>query len=228
VLHRDSLGNRQLIRPGQLNLMTSGRGISHAEESPRDRSPVLHGVQLWVALPDRHRHVEPHFEHHPVLPVVTDAGVTVTVLLGELSGAASPAQVYSPIVGAQATLGGGAETRLPLRPDFEYAALTLSGVVEVDGVPLAQGPLLYLGSGRSDLALRAGQPGRLLLLGGEPFDERIVMWWNFVGRSHDEISQSRDDWMTGSRFGTVHGYDGDPLPAAPMPSTRLRPRGRHP
>jgi len=226
VLHRDSLGNEQLIRPGQLNLMTAGSAISHAEESPRDHDPVLQGVQLWVALPDHDRHVDPHFEHHPELPVLADTGVTVTVLMGELGGARAPARTYSPLVGAQVHLDGGADTRIPLQPEFEHAALTLSGTVEVDSVPLRPGALLYLGCGRSDLALRAERPGRVLLLGGEPFDEQIVMWWNFIGRSHEEIVQARTEWMAGARFGTVHGYDGDPLPAPPMPTTPLKPRGR--
>jgi redox-sensitive bicupin YhaK (pirin superfamily) len=226
VLHRDSVGSTQLIRPGQLNLMTAGRGISHSEESPRDHSAVLHGVQLWTALPDRARTVDPHFEHHPDLPVLTDRGISATVIMGQLAGAASPARCYSPLVGADAVLDVGADVRLPLETEFEYAALALSGTVGVDGVALDPGPLLYLGTGRSDLVLRADQPGRLLLIGGEPFDEEIVMWWNFVARSHDEIVAAREAWMTGDRFGTVRGYDGDPLPAPPMPTTRLKPRGR--
>jgi redox-sensitive bicupin YhaK (pirin superfamily) len=228
VLHRDTLGTEQLIRAGQLNLMTAGRAIAHSEESPRDHGPILHGAQLWVALPDGARWVDPRFEHHAELPVLTDTGAAVTVLMGELGGVTSPARTYSPLVGAQANLDAGADLRLPLQPEFEYAALTLSGSVEVDDVSLAPGTLLYLGCSRSDLALRAQQPGRILLLGGEPFDEQIVMWWNFIGRSHDEIVEAREDWMAGRGFGTVHGYDGDPLPAPPMPTTRLRPRGRQP
>ncbi len=226
VLHRDSLGSEQLIRPGQLSLMTAGRAIAHAEETPAEHSPVLQGVQLWVALPEPYRHVAPHFEHHPGLPVYVDGGASATVLMGEFAGAASPARTYSPLVGVDATLDAGADARLPLEPDFEYAALALSGGVEVDGLPLAPGPLLYLGSSRSRLAVRAERPARLLLLGGEPFEERIVMWWNFVGRSHEEIVADREDWMSGRRFGTVSGFAGDPLPAPEMPVTRMRPRGR--
>jgi hypothetical protein len=228
VLHRDSLGSEQVIRPGRLNLMTAGGGISHAEESPRERATVLHGVQLWVALPGAERHVAPHFEHHADLPSLAEPGVTVTVLMGELGGAESPARVYSPLMGAEVTLGGGAGTSLPVRPGFEYAALALSGVVEVGGTALAPGPLLYLGTGRSVLDLRALRPGRVLLLGGEPFDERIVMWWNFVGRSHDEIAAFRKQWADGDDFGTVRGFDGAPLPAPALPATPLKPRGRHP
>jgi quercetin 2,3-dioxygenase len=222
VLHRDSLGSTALIRPGQLNLMTSGHAISHAEETPAAHSPVLHGVQLWTALPDRYRHTEPHFEHHPDLPERTGNGTRTRVFLG----APSPARTYSPLYGAEVALDAGARDRLPLEPEFEYAALVVAGEVSVDGVLLSPGPLLYLGTGRRDVAVTADRPGRLLLLGGEPFEEQLVMWWNFVGRDHDEIVADREEWMAGSRFGTVHGYDGDPLPAPPMPTTRLKPRGR--
>jgi quercetin 2,3-dioxygenase len=228
LLHRDSLGSRQFIEPGQLNLMTAGQAISHSEETPAEHSPVLHGVQLWTALPDEYRHVAPQFAHHPDLPVLTDTGVTVRVIMGELGDARSPARIFSPLVGAEAVLAEGSDTRLPLVPDWEYAALVLSGTVEVDGLALSVGPLLYLGSGRSDLGLRSAQSGRVLLIGGEPFDEQIVMWWNFIGRDHEEIVAAREDWMGGRRFGTVRGYAGNPLPAPPMPTTRLKPRGRQP
>ncbi len=226
VLHRDSLGSRQLIQPGQLNLMTAGRGISQSEESPAERAPSLHGVQLWVALPDRERDVEPQFEHHPDLPVVADGGVSSTVLMGSLDGAASPARIYSPLVAAEVALEAGAGATLPLRTGFEYGVLALSGAADVDGVMLRPGPILYLGTGRSTLTLGAELPSRLLLLGGEPFAEELVMWWNFVGRTHDEIVQARSDWGSTGRFGTVHGYDGDPLPPPPLPTTTLKPRGR--
>ncbi|MEV8635168.1 pirin family protein [Streptosporangium sp. NPDC051023] len=225
VLHRDCLGSEQVIRPGQLNLMTAGRAISHSEESPRDTA--LHGVQLWVALPSADRETAPGFEHHPVLPSLAGPGFTATVLMGELGGLVSPARTYSPLTGAEISLGEGAEAVIPLRPDFEYAVLSLSGTVLADGTDLAPGPLLYLGAGRSRLTLRAGEPARALLLGGEPFEERIVMWWNFVGRDHDEIVRFRREWMTGDAFGTVPGALGTPLPAPELPGIPLKPRGRH-
>ncbi|WP_455432403.1 pirin family protein [Thermocatellispora tengchongensis] len=133
VLHRDSVGSEQLITPGRLNLMTAGRGIAHSEESPSGPPGVLHGVQLWVALPGEHRHVAPHFEHHPDLPVLAEPGVRATVIMGELGGVASPARVYSPLVGAEIALDPGTRTRLPLEASFEYAALTLEGTAEVEG-----------------------------------------------------------------------------------------------
>ncbi|MBB5935419.1 pirin family protein [Streptomyces zagrosensis] len=227
VLHRDSLGNEQTLRPGQLGLMTSGRAIAHAEQSPREHAKLLHGAQLWVALPDSHRHTDPAWEHHAKLPRLTGGGgFSATVILGELDGARSPGTTYTPLMGADVTLAAGTQTRLPLRPDFEYAALTMSGEAEVDGVRLAPGSLLYLGCGRAELPLRADVDSAFLLLGGEPFEERIVMWWNFIGRSHEDIAQAREDWMTGTRFGTVGSYEGAVLPAPELPPVPLKARGR--
>lgn len=226
VLHRDSLGSLATIRPRELGLMTSGRAISHSEESPRSHAALLHGAQLWVALPNAHRGVEPHFQHHTDLPTVTAPGLTATVILGALDGAASPGTAYTPIVGADLALARGAEARLPLDPDFEYAVLSMSGEAEVDGVPVLPGSMLYLGCGRTELPLRAESDAGLMLVGGEPFEEEIVMWWNFVARTQDEITQAREDWMDGDRFGAVRGYEGAPLPAPMLPPVPLKPRGR--
>lgn len=226
VLHRDSLGSLQTVRPRELALMTSGRAISHSEESPKEHARLLHGAQLWVALPDAHRSVEPHFQHHADLPVVTAPGLSATVILGELDGAASPGTAYTPIVGADLSLTGGARTRLPLDPDFEYAVLSMSGEAEVDGVPVLPGSMLYLGCGRTELPLRALSDAGLMLLGGEPFEEELVMFWNFIARSGEEIVQARKDWEEGSRFGEVRGYDGARLSAPELPATPLKPRGR--
>ncbi|PVC80200.1 pirin family protein [Streptomyces sp. CS131] len=226
VLHRDSLGSLQTVRSRELALMTSGRAISHSEESPKEHARLLHGAQLWVALPDAHRNVEPHFQHHADLPVVTAPGLSATVILGELDGAASPGTAYTPIVGADLSLTSGAETRLPLDPDFEYAVLSMSGEVEVDGVPVLPGSMLYLGCGRTELPLRAHSDAGLMLLGGEPFEEELVMFWNFIARSGEEIVQARKDWEEGSRFGEVQGYDGARLSAPELPATPLKPRGR--
>jgi redox-sensitive bicupin YhaK (pirin superfamily) len=186
-------------------------------------------VQLWVALPHADRDGSPAFSHHADLPVWTDGGLTATVLMGSLAGVTSPARCFTPLVGAELTLAAGSDVVLPLRPDFEYAVLALDGAPTIDGLPLNPGPLLYLGEGRDRLRLQTGSVARVLLLGGEPFEERIVMWWNFVARDHDEIVEARADWEGGAaglRFGEVHSYDGDPMPAPPMPITRLVPRGR--
>ncbi|MBP2703976.1 pirin family protein [Microbispora sp. RL4-1S] len=226
VVHRDSLGSLQTLRPGRLGLMTAGNAIAHSEVSPPEHGRLLHGAQLWVALPDAFRAVDPRWEYHGELPVLEERGLRATVIMGEMAGAASPGTAYTPLVGVDLDLAAGAAVTLPLEPDFEYAVLSASGDAEVDGVPVPRGSLLYLGCGRPGLALRAESASRLLLLGGEPFEERIVMWWNFVARSGDEIAAARADWMDGDRFGTVTGYDGRPLPAPALPALPLKPRGR--
>jgi redox-sensitive bicupin YhaK (pirin superfamily) len=226
ILHRDSLGSECTVRPYQLALMTAGTAIAHAEQSPADHPAILHGAQLWVALPAEHRHTAPQFEHHPDLPTVDAAGLRATVIMGGLAGARSPGTAFTPLVGADLALSNGADVQLPVERDFEYAVLGMSGSAEVDGVPVPPGSMLYLGCGRTRLRLRADADSGLMLLGGEPFAEKIVMWWNFVGRTGAEITQAREEWMTTDRFGTVHGYVGDRLPAPEMPPTPLKPRGR--
>ncbi|MGY1707109.1 pirin family protein [Geodermatophilus sp. SYSU D00697] len=227
VHHRDSLGSDAVIRPLQLALMTAGHGIAHSEQSPAVHPRFLHGAQLWVALPDAHREVAPAFDHHAALPGFTSDGLTATVLMGSLGGATSPGTAYTPLVGADLDLAAGADVELPLEPDFEYALLASSGSVGVEGVPLERGAMLYLGTGRRGVRLQAGEASRLLLLGGEPFEERIVMWWNFVGRSGEEIAEYAQRWNDeDERFGAVVGYDGDRLAAPPLPSVPLKARGR--
>ena len=232
VLHRDSLANTQLIEPGQLNLMTAGVGISHSEESPPDHTPILHGVQLWVALPEDQRGVDPHFEHHGDLPVITTPEGSATVLMGSLLGGTSPAKTYTPLVGAELTTAPGATMRIPLQDDFEHAVLALSDLT-VNGEQVSTGEMLYLGTGREDVTIGAAGAGRAMLLGGVPFEEEIVMWWNFVGRSHDEVAQARAEWERGredsgaqGRFGVVRGYAAPALAAPALPNAALRARGR--
>jgi redox-sensitive bicupin YhaK (pirin superfamily) len=226
VLHRDSLGSVRTVRPRELGLMTAGHAIAHSEQSPRVHAPILHGAQLWVALPDADRDTAPAFEHHAELPVLTAPGLRATVIMGELDGAVSPGTAYSPLVGADLELAGGTDVTLPLEPDFEYAVMTMSGAAEVDGVGLEPGSLLYLGCGRSALRMRAKPDAGLMLLGGEPFAEKIVMWWNLIGRTGQEIAEARADWAAGERFGTVEGYDGVRLDAPTLPPTPLKSRGR--
>ncbi|GAA2822472.1 pirin family protein [Kitasatospora paracochleata] len=226
VLHRDSLGSLQTVRPYELGLMTSGRAIAHSEESPREHARLLHGAQLWVALPDAHRHTAPAFEHHAELPRVGADGLDAKLILGTVDGAASPGTTYSALVGADLTLREDAEHRLPLDPGFEYAVLSMTGSVDVDGVRVEPGSILYLGCGRRELPLRARTDASLLLLGGEPFEEELVMWWNFVGRTHEEIARAREEWNAGTRFGEVHGYAGARLMAPDLPPGPLKPRGR--
>ena len=227
VHHLDSLGSDVRFGPGQLALMTAGHGIAHAEQSPVSHPRFLHGAQLWVALPDASREVAPHFEHHEVLPGFSSDGLRTTVLMGSFAGATSPGRAYSPLVGVDLDLAAGADVEVPLEPDFEYAVLAPSGSASVEDVPLGRGSMLYLGTGRRSLRLRAEEASRLLLLGGEPFEERLVMWWNFVGRSGEEIADYAEQWNGESdRFGAVLGYDGARLEAPPLPPVPLKARGR--
>lgn len=224
VHHQDSLGSDQLIRPGELGLMTAGHGIAHAEYSPVRHPAMLHGVQLWVALPADARDTDPSWSHHPTLPVLTDAGMTATVIIGELAGERSPGRAYSPIVGADVALATAADVLVPLEPDFEYAVLTMSGELDIEGVGLRPGTMLYLGCGRRDLRLRSDVGARVLLLGGEPFAEQIVMWWNFVARTGEEIAAARAQWMSQERFGTVADIE-TRTPAPTLPPGTLQPGG---
>jgi redox-sensitive bicupin YhaK (pirin superfamily) len=221
VLHRDSLGSEQMIRPGQLNLMTAGRGIAHAEESPAHHDPTLHGVQLWVALPDAARHTEPSFEHHAELPRTGFGGFEATVFAGALDETRSPALTFSEIVGAELTAGRDSAARVPLAPGHEHVIFVGTGSAEVEGVALRPGRLLYLPTGREHAGVRAAAGTRLFLLGGVPLGEPLLMWWNLVARTPDEIEAAVADWREG-RFGSVGGYDGEPLPAPPLDAVRLR------
>jgi redox-sensitive bicupin YhaK (pirin superfamily) len=227
VHHRDSLGSDVEFGPGQLALMTAGHGIAHSEQSPVSHPRYLHGAQLWAVRPDAHRDTAPAFEHHGALPGFTSDGLRATVLMGAFGGARSPGTAYTPLVGVDLDLRAGADVEVPLEPDFEYGLLASSGSADVEGAPLERGAMLYLGTGRRSLRLRTGESSKLLLLGGEPFEERIVMWWNFVGRSGAEIAAYAEQWHAeDERFGTVVGYDGDRLPAPPLPPVPLRARGR--
>jgi len=227
IRHRDSVGSDVVVRPGELNLMTSGRGVSHSEFSVGDEVASMHGLQLWVALPERAASVPAAFERHTALPVHTARGLRATVFVGSLGDAVSTATVHSPLLGADLVLEPGAGVALPVDAAFEHGVLVISGAVEVDGVELDTGPLLYLAPGRTDVRFHTEAGARLVFLGGTPFPEELVMWWNFVGRSHEDIAEARADWEAGSpRFGSVAGHGGDRIPAPPLPNVRLTPRRR--
>jgi redox-sensitive bicupin YhaK (pirin superfamily) len=214
VLHRDSLGSEQLIRPGELNLMTAGRGVTHAEEATGSYRGQLHGVQLWVAQPDRTRDGDPAFAHHDSMPQVELDAAVLTVLAGSFAGATSPARHDSPLVGVDAALRRGTSS-WPLRPEFEHALVVLRGTIAIGSQVVHRGQLAYLGKDRQELALVANDPARVLLLGGEPFAEPILMWWNFVARTRAEITAAYRQWHDADeRFGRVDS----PLPRIPAPS----------
>jgi quercetin 2,3-dioxygenase len=227
VEHRDSAGVHAMVRPGELNLMTAGAGICHSEVSTATTT-VLHGVQLWVALPDSDRDTGRDFAHYVPTPRSV-AGATVRLFLGELAGDRSPVHTFTPLLGAQIDLDRGANLTLDVDPSFEHGVLLDQGSVEVAGTTLAVADLAFQapGNDRLDMVNRGQSPARVLLLGGPPFPEQLVMWWNFVGRSHDDVAAAREQWMAADpRFGEVTGYDGPPLSAPTLPNTTLKPRGR--
>ncbi len=213
VVHDDSLGCESVLRPGGVNVMTSGGGIAHAEQTPRDNTGRLNGVQLWTALPDRHRHMPPGFEHVKEVPAIERPAGIVQVFAGELDRVASAAPAFSPLLGADVRVHPGHELTLPLDPTYEHAVLLMSGDCALDGQLLEGRMLYYLGSTRADAAFASTQGGRVLLIGGPPFPERILMWWNFVARTEDEITQARADWQEQRRFGEVTAYAGSRLRA---------------
>ncbi|MDQ2068943.1 pirin family protein [Natronospira bacteriovora] len=222
ILHRDSLGNEQLIRPGQLNLMTAGRGISHSEESPEGETGTLHGLQLWVAQPESGRHGEPAFQHHPQLPEHAVGDSRLTLFLGQWLAHTAPARVECPLVGAELQMGDSGKMELPLAPTFEHALVALDGPLHLDGTTTSEvGELADLGIGRERLTITGAPGSRALLIGGEPFEEEILMWWNFVARQPEEISEAREAWTRGEGFGRVTSYPGCPLDA---PEFNPRPR----
>ncbi len=238
VEHRDSAGNHAMVRPGEVNLMTAGRGISHSENSTPGTT-VLHGAQLWVALPEQARFVEPTFAHYAP-PLLTGEGWSGRVFLGSVLGSTSPVTTHTPLLGAELTLAAGATIEIDVEAGFEHGLLVDHGVVSLQGQEVKATELAYVAPGCARLTLTAYDDARVLLLGGEPLGESIVMWWNFIGRSHEEIVAFREEWqaqITGDdgvvpdgqlvgdgRFGVVVGDHDVPIPAPPMPNVRLRER----
>ena len=238
VEHRDSAGNHAIVRPLELNLMTAGHGISHSEISTPETT-VLHGAQLWVALPEEARETDPRFDHYAPSPV-RGPGWEAHVFLGSLLGSESPVTTHTPLLGAQLALAPGARLGVPVDPAFEHGVLLDVGGVRVEDREVAPGELLHLPPGRDTLEVEASEEARMLLLGGPPFGEAIVMWWNFVGRDHDEVVGYRREWqdqitrdgevvgdsreVAPGRFGVVADQPLPPIPAPPLPNARLKER----
>jgi len=234
VEHRDTTGTHARVRPGQLNLMTAGSGIAHSEYST-PATTVLHGVQLWIALPRADRFAAPGFAHYEP-PVMDVGGTNVLVFLGSLFGQTSPVPAYSALVGAEVTLAAGHSLAVDIDTGHEHGFLCDTGSVAVDGVVARPGEIVFHPAGTSAITLQASpsEPTRLLILGGEPLGEQIVMWWNFIGRSHEEVVGFREDWQR-QRAGRASGASGrygvfpdawaHTLPAPELPTVRLRSRG---
>ncbi|NMM84045.1 pirin [Rhodococcus sp. SRB_17] len=236
IEHRDSIGSHAMVRPGELNLMTAGSGIAHSEVSTPD-TKILHGMQLWVALPDAARETAPAFVHYRPQPV-TLGDATVSVFLGSLAGEQSPVETFTELVGAEIVLEPGAEIALDVDRDHEHGVIVDQGSVVLRGTTINWAELGYQAPGFGKLTLRnpGTEPARVLLLGGKPLGEQVIMWWNFMGRSHAEIVEYRQKWqaelasgfdgsVAGQRFGVVPGYDGPALPAPELPNSTLKPRG---
>ena len=249
VRHRDTIGSDVVVTRGALNLMTSGHGIAHSEYSLGEEEIPLDALQLWVALPESARHMAPAFEQHTELPRLSAPGLEALVVMGEFGGVTSPATAHTPIVGAEVRIAAGATVRLPLHAHWEYALLGVVGTIEVatgetstesnidsntdsstdvaTGTRVDDEALLYLGIGREHIDVYAPDGATVFLVGGEPFPEQIIMWWNFVGRTHEEIVAAREDWERDSpRFGRVPGHGDERIPAPPMPGVRLTTRQR--
>ena len=231
VEHRDTTGAHAFVRPGELNIMTAGTGIAHSEYSTPDTT-VLHGAQLWVALPEADRFAAPGFEHYA--PPVTEVdGARVLVFLGSLFGQTSPVTMFSDLVGAEVTLEPGRSLHIDVDPTHEHGLLCDTGLLTMGDVTAKPGEIVFQAAGASRVTVTAGtdEPARLLVLGGAPFGEQIVMWWNFIGRSHDEVVGFRDAWQRARETGgsTAYGVFPDAwehtLPAPELPNLRLRSRG---
>ncbi|MEU9919583.1 pirin family protein, partial [Streptomyces sp. NPDC051001] len=229
IEHEDTLGTRAVIRPGEMNLMTGGYGIAHSEISAPDTT-IVHGVQLWVALPEEHRNADRDFQHYVPKAVRVD-GAEIRVFLGSLAQSASPVRTFTPLLGAEITLEPHTRVTLFVDPAFEHGLLVDTGDLRLFDTELRPAELGYVPCGTDTLTLAndSDASARTILLGGPPFEEEIVMWWNFIGRSHEDIVRARADWEASSdRFGVVEGYPGRRLPAPALPNAVITPRGNPP
>ncbi len=217
VLHRDSLGSEQIIRPGQVNLMTAGHGVVHTEDSLVG-GQRLHAAQLWIALPANAADCPPAFEHFPDLPRWSEGAATLTLLAGSYAGRRMSASFHTPLVGLDAwSLSGGA-LRLSLDPGFEHGFFVLEGEMQLAGERYVLDELAYLPPGATELTLELAPGSRLLLVGGVPFAEPVLMFWNFVGHDKASIAAAWRDWQAGAaRFGPVAGGEDRRLAAPPLP-----------
>ena len=210
--HRDSLGTFSTIRPGQVNLMTAGRGIVHSERSPdaeRRGGPKLYGMQTWLALPDGREEIDPAFEAITKLPVIEDGRATAIVIMGELWGERAPTTTHAATIYAEIVLGAGGA--IPLEDDAdERAVMLVGGDASVDGHALKEFELAVLQPGR-DMTLASKGGARVMLLGGEAFATERHAWWNFVSSSRDRIEQAKEDWRE-QRFDKVPGDEEERIP----------------
>lgn len=226
IEHRDSIGSVQEINPGQLNLMTAGYGIAHSEVSQQGPER-LHAVQLWVALPKEHIDTAPEFEHQSDLPKVSREAFTATVLAGEFLGKTAKTKTFSPMMGAELRIKANSRVELPLNPDFEYGFMLAEGQAIVNRQEVMTSGLFYSEPGQTQAVIETGdQDVIVLMLGGKPFGEKILMWWNFIGRTHEDIVKARADWNAAdpARFPGFEDSIGERIPAPDLPNVTLHSR----
>ncbi|MDD3798282.1 MAG: pirin family protein [Novosphingobium sp.] len=218
--HRDSLGSFSTIRPGQVNLMTAGRGIVHSERSPaeeRAAGPHFYGMQTWLALPDGQEEIDPAFECRRDLPLVEDRCVSARIVMGELWGHRAPTTTYADTIYAEIVLGPSGTLPIEAGAD-ERAVMLVGGEAILDGEPLDLYTLAMLKPGE-EMILRSDKGGRIMLLGGEAFSTKRYVWWNFVSSSRERIQQAKEDWTEG-RFPKVPGDEKEWIPIPERPLTR--------
>ena len=219
IMHRDSLGVVQAIRPGEVNWMTAGRGIVHSERSPdelRSSGHRLFGIQTWVALPEQDEECEPSFSHHDQLPVAREDGVVTTLILGDLHGLASPVPTLSPIFYVDIEVAAGGRFVLPAKHE-ERGLYMVQGRIDIPGVgETRSGELLVFAPG-TEVTVTAREAARFMVFGGARLEKPRFMWWNFVSSRRDRILQAAEDWRLG-RFAAVPGEtEFIPLPEVRMP-----------
>ena len=216
--HRDSLGTFATIRPGQVNLMTAGRGIVHSERSPAEerQGGKLYGMQTWLALPDGAEEIDPAFEAQVGLPIVEDTCAKATVIMGELWGARAPTTTHAATIYAEIVLAASGALPIDAVAD-ERAVMLVGGEATLDGHPLDPYVLTVLAPGAA-MRLASDTGGRVMLLGGEAFQTKRHVWWNFVSSSRERISQAKEDWKA-MRFPTIPGDDEEFIPIPEIPKT---------
>ena len=223
IEHRDSVGSVQLITPGQVNLMTAGKGISHSELSI-EGAKWFHGVQLWVALPEESLDIDPFFEHIDQLPRILMEGLRATVLVGEFMGRAANATTFTPLMGVELVLEPGTH-KLLVDVAMEHGLMLVAGEVTVAGQSMETSSLHYFEVGKPELEVVVSKTATMMLLGGEPLQEKILMWWNFIGRTHEDVALARSQWnKREARFGSFEDQIGGWIPAPDLPNIHLKPR----
>lgn len=223
LFHKDSLGYEQSLRRGELNLMTAGKGISHAEIADNQLRDPLHGLQLWLALPPKHEQTSPRFDHYQQVPQFSIGNCLATLITGRYTGNKSvyesPAVSFHPGIGMILQSPLSTAVSLNLETEFEYAIYVCQGRIDTQRQTVREHTLINLGSNRSHLELEMGADTTVILLGGKAFEQPVRMWWNFVSSETDRLEQAQREWNDGhSRFGEVKGYQGERLLAPEMPT----------